>query len=173
MNLVIVESPAKAKTIEKYLGKDFRVLASFGHVRDLPVKTLGVDTKKDFEPEYEIVGKAKKVVADIKKAVDTADDLYLATDLDREGEAISWHLIHALKLKEDDKKIKRITFSEITKTAIEHAVKNPRAIDINLVNAQQTRRILDRLVGYKLSPFSGKKSKPASRPAGSNRSQSG
>lgn len=159
MNLVIVESPAKAKTIEKYLGKDFKVLASFGHVRDLPVKTLGVDTKNDFEPEYEIPGKAKKVVSDIKKAVDSTTDLYLATDLDREGEAISWHLIHALKLKEDDKKIKRITFSEITKTALEHAVKNPRAIDINLVNAQQARRVLDRLVGYKLSPLLWKKVK--------------
>lgn len=153
MNLVIVESPAKAKTIEKYLGKDFKVLASFGHVRDLPQKELGVDVKNNFEPEYVISPGSKKVLAEIKISNDKAKELYLATDLDREGEAISWHLVKALKLKEDDPKIKRIVFSEITKSALEKAVQHPRGIDMNLVDAQQARRVLDRLVGYKLSPL--------------------
>lgn len=159
MNLVIVESPAKAKTIEKYLGKDFKVLASFGHVRDLPQKELGVDVKNDFVPEYEIPTKAKKVISEIKKAVEKTRDLYLATDLDREGEAISWHLLAALKIKENDPKVKRIVFSEITKTALEKAVAHPRGLDLNLVDAQQARRVLDRLVGYKLSPLLWKKVK--------------
>ncbi|HOX41346.1 MAG TPA: toprim domain-containing protein, partial [bacterium] len=153
MNLVIVESPAKAKTIEKYLGKDYKVLASFGHVRDLPQKKLGVDIDHDFQPEYGILPKAKKTVADLKKLADKSKILYLATDLDREGEAISWHLLSALKVKENDPKVKRITFHEITKSALEKAVANPRSIDMNLVDAQQARRVLDRLVGYKLSPL--------------------
>ncbi len=159
MNLVIVESPAKAKTIEKYLGKNFKVLASFGHVRDLPEKKIGIDTDKGFEPEYQILPKAKKTVAEIKKAAANAEMLYLATDLDREGEAISWHLMHALKLKDSDPKVKRIVFSEITKSALEHAVKYARGIDYNLVDAQQARRVLDRLVGYKLSPLLWRKVK--------------
>lgn len=159
MNLLIVESPAKAKTIEKYLGKDYKVLASFGHVRDLPSKELAIDVDVDFEPTYEIPAKAKKVIADIKKLEKEAKILYLATDLDREGEAISWHVLKALKLKENDPKVKRITFSEITKTALEKAVSSPRDIDMNLVDAQQARRVLDRLVGYKLSPLLWKKVK--------------
>lgn len=159
MNLVIVESPAKAKTIEKYLGKDFKVLASFGHVRDLPQKKLGVDVRHGFVPEYEVPVKSKKTVSEIRKAEASAKILYLATDLDREGEAISWHLLEALKIKENDPKVKRITFSEITKSALDKAIKNPRGIDMDLVDAQQARRVLDRLVGYKLSPLLWKKVK--------------
>ena len=159
MNLVIVESPAKAKTIEKYLGSGFKVMASYGHVRDLPQKKLGVDTKHGFEPEYEVPAKSKKTISEIRKAEAKAKELYLATDLDREGEAISWHLLKALKIDENDKKVKRITFSEITKNAIERAVKHPRSIDMNLVDAQQARRVLDRLVGYKLSPLLWRKVK--------------
>lgn len=158
MNLVIVESPAKAKTIEKYLGPDFKVLASYGHVRDLPQKSLGVDLKKDYEPEYEILPKAKKTVSALKALASKAELIYLATDLDREGEAISWHLATALNLAKSDK-TKRIVFNEITKSAVEKAVQNPRSIDINLVDAQQARRVLDRLVGYKLSPLLWKKVK--------------
>jgi len=154
MNLVIVESPAKGRTIEKYLGKDYKVLASFGHVRDLPTKTLGVDTKKDFQPEYVVPPKAKRVVSSLKKEIASAENLYLATDYDREGEAIAWHLIEAIRPK---KKVQRITFTEVTKGAIENAIKSPRQIDMNLVDAQQARRVLDRLVGYKLSPFLWKK----------------
>ncbi len=150
MNLVIVESPAKAKTIEKYLGKDFKVLASYGHVRDLPTKKIGVDTKKNFEPVYEIPAKSRKTIKSLKEAIGKADALYLATDYDREGEAIGWHIVQALKPKIIPQ---RITFTEITKSAIQDAVKHPREIDMNLVDAQQARRVLDRLVGYKLSPF--------------------
>ena len=158
MNLVIVESPAKAKTIEKYLGSDFKVMASFGHVRDLPQKSLGIDLKKNYEPEYEILPKAKKTVSGLRAVVAKSAQIYLATDLDREGEAISWHLVQALNLsKKAD--VKRIVFNEITKSAVERAVQNPRAIDINLVDAQQARRVLDRLVGYKLSPLLWKKVK--------------
>jgi DNA topoisomerase-1 len=157
-HLVIVESPAKGRTIEKYLGKDYRVLASFGHVRDLPKGKLGVDVEHNFEPTYVVPTKAKKTVAALKKAVASADEVYLATDYDREGEAIAWHIIQALGLEKGHKlPIHRITFHEITKSAIEAAVKNPRALDIDLVNAQQARRILDRLVGYTLSPFLWKK----------------
>ncbi|MCL5410351.1 MAG: type I DNA topoisomerase [Patescibacteria group bacterium] len=159
MNLIIVESPAKAKTIEKYLGKNFKVLASFGHVRDLPQKKLGIDTKKDFTPEYEIPAKAKKIIAEIKKAEKNSELLYLATDLDREGEAISWHILKALNIKEGDPNVKRIVFNEITKSALENAVKHPRGLDMNLVDAQQARRVLDRLVGYKLSPLLWRKVK--------------
>ncbi|MDO8686640.1 MAG: type I DNA topoisomerase [Candidatus Berkelbacteria bacterium] len=150
MHLVIVESPAKGKTIEKYLGTGYRVVASFGHVRDLPTKKIGIDAKNNFEPTYEIPLKAKKTVSNLKKEMAGADIIYLATDYDREGEAIAWHLVEAIKPKKD---IKRITFTEITKEAIQNAVKNPRDIDMDLVDAQQARRILDRLVGYKLSPF--------------------
>lgn len=153
MNLVIVESPAKGKTIERYLGSGYKVMASFGHVRDLPIKDLGIDVKNNFEPNYIIPTKSKKVVSSLKAEAKKAASVYLATDLDREGEAISWHLVKALSLKDP----KRITFHEITKNAIEKAVKNPREINIDLVNAQQARRVLDRLVGYKLSPFLWKK----------------
>ncbi len=151
MNLVIVESPAKGKTIEKYLGKDYKVLASFGHVRDLPKSKIGVDVKDNFKPSYIIPAGAKKTIKALKEAIAKADTVYLATDYDREGEAIAWHIVQATGLK--DKNTKRITFHEITKPAILEAVKNPRQIDLNLVDAQQARRVLDRLVGYKLSPF--------------------
>jgi len=150
MNLVIVESPAKAKTIEKYLGHDYKVLASFGHVRDLPTKKIGVDVKDNFKPTYEIPAKARKTIKALKEAMAKADQIYLATDYDREGEAIGWHIVQALKPKQ---KPQRITFTEITKPAILDAVKHPREIDLHLVDAQQARRVLDRLVGYKLSPF--------------------
>ena len=156
MKLIIVESPMKARTISQFLGSNFKVESSYGHVRDLPEKKLGIDLEKDFEPQYVILPKAKKRVAELKSEAKKSEKVILATDEDREGEAISWHLINALELK---KKIpyERIVFHEITKTAIENALKNPRDIDENLVDAQQARRILDRLVGYKLSPFLWKK----------------
>ena len=153
MKLVIVESPTKAKTISKFLGKDYLVESSFGHIRDLPIKELGVDTENNFEPKYVIMPKAKKRISDLKKKAERANEVILAVDEDREGEAIAWHLAHALNLKDS----KRIVFHEITKGAIEEALKNPRAIDMNLVDAQQARRVLDRLVGYKLSPLLWKK----------------
>ncbi len=156
-NLVIVESPAKAKTIEKFLGKNFKVKASVGHVRDLPKSKIGIDVENNFEPKYiQIKGKAK-VINELKKAVKESEKVYLATDPDREGEAISWHLAHLLSLDEKDNN--RIEFSEITKEAIKSAIQKPRTIDMNLVNAQQARRILDRLVGYNLSPLLWKKVK--------------
>ncbi len=158
-NLVIVESPAKAKTIEGFLGKDFTVKSSFGHVRDLPKSTIGVNIDKDFDPEYEIPSDKKAVVADLRKLSKAAETVWLATDEDREGEAISWHLAESLKLKPQD--YKRIVFHEITKKAILKAIENPRGIDQNLVNAQQARRVLDRLVGFELSPLLWKKVKPA------------
>jgi len=154
-SLVIVESPTKAKTITKFLGKDFKVESSFGHVRDLPQKTLGVDVKNNFEPTYEIPEKAQKQVNKLKTLAKSADKVILAPDEDREGEAIAWHLTSALNLKPE--KTQRITFHEITKKAIEDALKNPRQVDMNLVDAQQARRVLDRLVGYKLSPLLWKK----------------
>lgn len=150
-NLVIVESPAKAKTIEKFLGKDFEVKSSFGHIRDLPKKNISIDIKDNFKPEYEIPSEKKKVVSELKKASKEADVIWLASDEDREGEAIAWHLSEALKL--EPKKTKRIVFHEITEPAIKAAIKHPREVDINLVNAQQARRVLDRLVGYELSPI--------------------
>jgi DNA topoisomerase-1 len=153
--LVIVESPTKAKTITKFLGKDFKVESSFGHIRDLPQKKLGVDVKNNFEPEYEIPVKAQKQVAKLRSLAQKAKMVILATDEDREGEAIAWHLLEALNLH--DKKNERIVFHEITKSAIEEALKNPRDLDYNLIDAQQARRILDRLVGYKLSPLLWKK----------------
>jgi len=158
-NLVIVESPAKAKTIEKFLGKDFTVKSSFGHIRDLAKKNLGIDIEKGFKPEYIISDEKKKVVDDLRKSSNEAETVWLASDEDREGEAIAWHLSEVLKL--DKKKTKRIVFHEITKDAIQNAIKNPRGIDYNLVNAQQARRILDRLVGFELSPILWKKVKPA------------
>ncbi len=158
MNLVIVESPAKGRTIEKYLGKGYRVVASFGHVRDLPKSKLGVDTEHNYEPSYVIPTKAKKVISQLKDEVKKSDVVYLATDYDREGEAIAWHIVQALKLdSSDDTAVKRITFHEITESAIQDAVKHPRKLDLHLIDAQQARRVLDRLVGYKLSPFLWKK----------------
>ncbi|HEU4913978.1 MAG TPA: type I DNA topoisomerase [Candidatus Saccharimonadales bacterium] len=154
-NLVIVESPAKAKTIEKYLGKDYSVKSSFGHIRDLPKKGLNIDVEHGFAPSYEINPDKKKVVAELRKAAKESTDVWLASDEDREGEAIAWHLTQALKL--DPKKTKRIVFHEITKTAIENAIKTPRTVDLHLVDAQQARRVLDRLVGYELSPVLWKK----------------
>lgn len=148
-NLVIVESPAKAKTIAKFLGKDYQVMSSFGHIRDLPKKGLNIDIENNFEPKYEVSTDKKKVVSELKKAAKSSE-VWLASDEDREGEAIAWHLASALKL--DPTKTKRIVFHEITKPAIEEAIKNPRHIDQKLVDAQQARRILDRLVGYELSP---------------------
>src|SRR5882724_12598741 len=153
-NLVIVESPAKAKTIEKFLGKDYVVKSSFGHIRDLPKKGLNIDLEHNFEPHYEISADKKKVVSDLRKAA-SGHEVWLASDEDREGEAIAWHLTQALKL--DPLKTKRIVFHEITKSAIEAAIKNPRTVDIKLVEAQQARRVLDRLVGYELSPVLWKK----------------
>jgi DNA topoisomerase-1 len=158
-NLVIVESPAKAKTIEKFLGKDFTVKSSFGHIRDLPGKNISIDIENGFEPQYEIPTDKKKVVAELKKLAKDADMVWLASDEDREGEAISWHLLEALGLKEE--KTKRIVFHEITKSAITKAVENPRKINKDLVDAQQARRVLDRLVGYELSPVLWKKVKPS------------
>lgn len=152
--IVIVESPAKAKTIAQYLGRDYQVKASFGHVRDLPSNKLSIDPEKDFEVTYQIIPKAKKNIAQLKKDLDGASELFLATDPDREGEAIAWHLVEALKPKIS---VHRISFQEITKSAVNEAVANPKKINTNLVNAQQARRILDRLVGYKLSPLLWKK----------------
>ena len=142
MKLIIVESPVKAKTIQKFIGKGYNVQSSLGHVRDLPKSKLGVDVDKDFEPSYIIPTKAKKTVSALKKELKKADEVILATDEDREGESIAWHLAHALNLKDPQ----RIVFHEITKSAIEEALKNPRKIDMHLVNAQQARRVLDRLV---------------------------
>lgn len=158
-NLVIVESPAKAKTIERFLGKDFQVKSSYGHIRDLPSKNLSVDTENNYVPDYQIPADKKKLVAELKKLSKNAEMVWLASDEDREGEAISWHLVEALGL--DPAKTKRIVFHEITKTAIAEAVENPRQINNNLVNAQQARRVLDRLVGYELSPVLWKKVKPS------------
>ena len=156
-NLVIVESPAKAKTIQKYLGKDFEVKSSFGHIRDLPKKGMGINLE-NFTPDYEISADKKKVVAELKAASKKAETVWLASDEDREGEAIAWHLAQELKLKSEN--TKRIVFHEITKNAILKAVENPREIDQNLVNAQQARRILDRIVGFEMSPVLWKKVKP-------------
>lgn len=158
-NLVIVESPAKAKTIEGYLGKEYKVLSSYGHVMDLNKNQLSVDIEKGFEPQYEIVPDKKKLVAELRKAAREADMVWLASDEDREGEAISYHLFEALGLKKE--KTKRIVFHEITKDAILKAIENPRDINLNLVAAQQARRVLDRLVGYELSPLLWKKVKPS------------
>ncbi|WP_456465187.1 toprim domain-containing protein, partial [Desulfurobacterium sp.] len=158
--LLIVESPAKAKTIQRYLGKDFIVKASMGHVRDLPEKEFGVDIEKDFKPKYVIIKGKQKVVKEIKEAAKKADEVYLATDPDREGEAISWHIAHILKrLKKDG--IYRVRFHEITKKAIQEAIKNADTIDEKKVDAQQARRILDRIVGYTISPLLSRRFKKA------------
>ena len=164
-NLVIVESPTKTKTLKKYLGEDFEVIASSGHIKDLPKSSLGVDTEKDFEPQYDISPKKKKVVANLRATAKKADQLYLATDPDREGEAIAQHVYEVLrssikskKQKLDfDKKVKRVVFNEITKEAVKAAFEKPREVDADLVDAQKARRVLDRLVGYKLSPLLWKK----------------
>lgn len=153
--LVIVESPTKVKTVKKYLGDGYNVTASMGHVRDLPAAKLSVDVKNDFAPKYAVIKGKEKLVKELKETVARSDGVYLATDPDREGEAISWHLATLLGL--DMNEANRITFNEITKTGIENGMKSPRSIDMNLVNAQQARRILDRLVGYKLSPFISQK----------------
>lgn len=156
-NLVIVESPAKAKTIEKFLGKDFKVASSYGHIADLPSKELGVDVEGDFKPKYRVSKDKKELVKNLKDLAIKAEMVWLASDEDREGEAIAWHLAEELEL--DPSKTKRIVFNSITKNAIDKAIQNPRGIDYNLVNAQQARRVLDRLVGYELSPVLWKKVK--------------
>lgn len=158
-NLVIVESPAKAKTIEKFLGKDFRVVSSFGHIRDLAKKNLGIDIKNGFTPDYEVPKEKAKVVSDLKKNAAESKIIWIASDEDREGEAIAWHLISVLDL--DPGSTKRIVFHEITKEAISEAIKTPRLVDMNLVNSQQARRILDRLVGFEISPVLWKKVQPS------------
>ena len=149
--LVIVESPAKVKTIKKFLGSNYVVAASNGHVRDLPKSQLGVDVENDYEPKYITIRGKGEILANLRKEVKKADKVYLATDPDREGEAISWHLSKALKL--EDKKVYRISFNEITKNAVKASLKNPRDIDMDLVDAQQARRVLDRVVGYRISPL--------------------
>ena len=150
-NLVIVESPTKGKTIAGFLGKDYTVMATQGHVRDLNKNTLSIDIDKNFEPEYEIPDNRKAIVAELRKLTKSADTVWLASDEDREGESISWHLYEVLDLKKKD--TRRIVFHEITKTAIQNAIEHPRDINMGLVNAQQARRVLDRLVGYELSPW--------------------
>lgn len=155
--LVIVESPAKAKTIKKYLGTNYEVIASMGHVRDLPKSQMGIDVEHDYEPKYITIRGKGDLLQTLRKAVKKSDKVYLAADPDREGEAISWHLVNALKLEEG--KYKRITFNEITKTAVKNAIKSPRDIDMDLVDAQQARRVLDRMVGYSISPLLWKKVK--------------
>ena len=157
-NLVIVESPAKAGTIQKFLGEGFIVKSSFGHIRDLSDNELSIDIQGGFKPEYVIPSDKKKIVSDLKKAAKDAETVWLASDEDREGEAISWHLFETLDLKEEN--TRRIVFHEITKTAILNAIENPRDIDMNLVNAQQARRVLDRLVGFELSPVLWRKIQP-------------
>ena len=157
-NLVIVESPAKAKTIEKFLGDDFKVASSYGHIRDLDKKDLGIDTDGNFLPHYIIPDEKRKVVGELAKAAKAAETVWLASDEDREGEAIAWHVAQVLDLPLDS--TKRIVFHEITKKAILEAIENPRTVDMNLVNSQQARRVLDRLVGFELSPVLWKKVKP-------------
>ena len=158
-NLIIVESPAKAKTIQKFIGKDYTVVSSKGHVRDLPSKGMGIDIAHDFEPQYEVLDDKKALINDIKKKAAEADTIWLATDDDREGEAISWHLMEVTKM--DPEKVKRIVFHEITKSAIDEALANPRTLNVDLVNAQQARRVLDRLVGFELSPVLWRKVRPS------------
>ena len=158
-NLVIVESPAKAKTIERFLGKDYVVKSSFGHIRDLAKKGLGVKIEEGFSPDYEVLPDKRKVVDELSNLAHKVSTVWLASDEDREGEAIAWHLAEVLNLPID--KTKRIVFHEITKNAILNAIENPRTIDMNLVNAQQARRVLDRIVGFELSPVLWKKIKPS------------
>jgi len=158
-NLVIVESPAKAKTIEKFLGKDYHVMSSFGHIRDLAEKGIGIDFENNYEPQYVVSSDKKKLVSELKKATKESETVWLASDEDREGEAIAWHLYEELKLKKEN--TRRIVFHEITKDAILHAIENPRDIDVNLVDAQQARRVLDRIVGFELSPILWRKVRPS------------
>ena len=167
-NLVIVESPAKAKTIKKYLGSGYEVVASMGHVRDLPKSKIGVDIEHGFKPDYIEMKDKKELISSLKKQAKKSDKVYLATDPDREGEAISWHLAYILGLDLNDQN--RVTFNEITKSGVKNGMEHPRTIDIDLVNAQQARRILDRIVGYKLSPRScGKRCAGVSPPDGCSR----
>src|SRR5436189_2761486 len=161
-SLVVVESPAKAKTINKYLGRDFKVVASMGHIRDLPKSKLGVDVDNEFEETYEPLESRKKIIKELKDAAKDATDIYVATDPDREGEAIGWHLAQELGGKK--RKIHRLLFNEITKKAILEAIKHPKHIDENMVDAQRARRVLDRLVGYKLSPLLWDKVRRGPRP---------
>ena len=154
-NLVIVESPAKAKTIKKYLGSGYEVVASMGHIRDLPKSKIGVDIEHGFKPDYIEMKDKKELISSLTKQAKKSDKVYLATDPDREGEAISWHLAYILGLDLNDQN--RVTFNEITKSGVKNGMEHPRTINIDLVNAQQARRILDRIVGYKLSPFLWKK----------------
>ena len=158
-NLVIVESPAKAKTIERFLGKDYVVKSSFGHIRDLAKKGLGVKIEEGFAPDYEVLPDKKRVVEELSRLAEKVNTVWLASDEDREGEAIAWHLAEVLNLPVD--KTKRIVFHEITKNAILNAIESPRTIDMNLVKAQQARRVLDRIVGFELSPVLWKKIRPA------------
>src|SRR6266481_5221520 len=153
--LVVVESPAKAKTINKYLGRDYKVVASMGHIRDLPKSKLGVDIENDFAEQYESLASRKKVLKELKDAAKDASDIYIATDPDREGEAIGWHIAQELggKTRGKTRKIHRLTFNEITKKAVQEALNHPRIIDEKMVAAQRARRVLDRLVGYKISPI--------------------
>ena len=155
--LVIVESPSKIKSVEKYLGRGYKVLASKGHIRDLPKSNLGVDIENNFEPKYINMTDKKDVIKELKAAAAKSDTVYLATDPDREGEANSWHLAQILGLDMDS--LNRVCFNEITKTGVENGMMNPRKLDLNLVDAQQARRVLDRIVGYKLSPFLWRKVK--------------
>src|SRR5262245_15466389 len=152
-NLVIVESPTKAKTIGKYLGKDYTVKASLGHVKDLPKKDLAVDVDNDFTPVYEVIEGKRKLIAELKAEAKKADSIFLAADPDREGEAICWHLQEELGEKKNGRKIFRVMFNEITKNAVQKAFEKPLAVNLHLVDAQQARRVLDRLVGYKISPL--------------------
>lgn len=161
-NLVIVESPAKAKTIEKFLGDDYKVMSSYGHIRDLQKKDFSIDVEHDYKPIYEIPADKKELVKQLKAEAKKADTVWLASDEDREGEAIAWHLYEVLGLTPE--KTKRIVFHEITKSAILHAIETPRSIDIDRVNAQQARRVLDRIVGFELSPVLWKKSNRLSPP---------
>lgn len=158
-NCVIVESPSKAKTIKKYLGDDFHILATVGHIRDLPKKDLGIDVNNNFEPKYAALPGKNDVIMNLKKAVKSADKVFIATDPDREGEAIAWHLTELLKM--DPSEVNRIAFNEITKNAVREAVQHPQKINMELVNAQQARRVLDRLVGFELSPLLWRKIKPS------------
>ena len=158
-NLVIVESPAKAKTIEKFLGTDYKVMSSYGHIRDLKTKEFSIDIEHNYAPQYAIPADKKKLVSELKAEAKKAETVWLASDEDREGEAISWHLSEVLNL--DPQHTKRIVFHEITKNAILHAIETPRSININLVNAQQARRVLDRIVGFELSPVLWRRVKPS------------
>jgi DNA topoisomerase I (EC 5.99.1.2) len=160
-NLVIVESPAKAKSISKMLGKNYTVIASLGHIRDLPKSRLGIDIKNDFQPEYITIRGKGSIVNNLKKEAKKADSIFLATDPDREGEAISWHLASLLDINKDTPC--RVEFHEITKETVKSSIKSPRKLDENLYNAQQARRVLDRLVGYKISPILWKKVKKGTK----------